>query len=55
LPLDGIVSYSASLTIKGLNALPVGVLESKLLNTAGRTHLKMIQMQEHYRGMDKGK
>jgi hypothetical protein len=21
----------------------------------GRTHLKMIQIQEHYRGMDKGK
>jgi len=22
---------------------------------SGRTHLKMIQIQEHYRGMDKGK
>jgi hypothetical protein len=26
-----------------------------LANTPGRTHLKMIQIQEHYRGMDKGK
>jgi hypothetical protein len=22
---------------------------------SGRTHLKIIQIQEHYRGMDKGK
>jgi hypothetical protein len=33
----------------------VGIGLLVLIAGAGRTHLKIIQIQEHYRGMDKGK
>ncbi|UXE61305.1 MAG: DUF1906 domain-containing protein [Woronichinia naegeliana WA131] len=47
----GDLTYQEALGILqgGLALMPVQHV------SAGRTHLKMIQIQEHYRGMDKGK